>query len=1414
MNQKLLNPDYIFEVSWEVCNKVGGIYTVISTKALSLVKEHKDNYILLGPDVWKETVHNPEFIEDKFLFKSWREHAEAQGLKFRIGRWDIAGKPIAILVDFTPCFAVKDKIFAELWENFGLDSLSGQWDYIEPTMFGFASAKIIESFYEFNMTARDKFIAHFHEWMTGSGILYLNKHVPQAGTIFTTHATTAGRSIAGNGLPLYKNLKTYNGDLISSNFGFVAKQSLEKLSARNADCFTVVSELTAKECAQFLGKEVDEVTPNGFEDSFVPNEEQFQNKREIARKKLFNVAEAVLNQELPRDSVLITTSGRYEFKNKGIDLFIDTLGKLNQKENLSKNIVAFILIPADHAGPQTEVLERIHNVDFDNPISNEYLTHKLRDQEYDPILNRIKNDNLNNNPESNVKVIFVPSYLNGIDGIFNMPYYDILIGFDLTVFPSYYEPWGYTPLESLCFHIPTITTSLAGFGLWVKSFYGDIKDGSISVIERTDDNDSYVVDEMSLNILEYLDKSENDKIKAREKAFYISRTALWENLIINYKKCYNFTLCKVKARSDLYKNKQIPEYVTTDKSAKINKPIWKKVLIKTFIPDSLFGLHKLSKNLWWSWNFDAQELFEMIDPELWATLNNPIALLATLSYERYQELEKDKEFLKKLDNVYSNFCEYMQHGNNKPKEQIAYFSMEFGLHDSVKIYSGGLGLLAGDYLKEASDSNANIIGIGLLYRYGYFAQALSVNGEQMANYIPQKFSLMPLLPVRNNKNEWVTVSLALPGRMLHAKVWKINVGRIPLYLLDTDIEENSDADRSITHQLYGGDWENRLKQELLLGVGGIRMLSSLGIKPEVFHCNEGHAAFSCVERLRSLVEHNKLSFYEAVEIVKTSTLFTTHTPVPAGHDLFSEDLLRTYIPHYADKLNISWNAFLNLGKMNENDPAEKFSMSVLAAKLSQEMNAVSKIHGNVTKEMFNDVWEGYFPDELHIGYVTNGVHFPTWVAKSWFNLYKKEFGADFFNDQSNPVHWENIHNVPDKIIWSIRQNQRKILFEAIKKHILDNIQDRQVNPTVIFETLEAMDDKALTIGFARRFATYKRAHLIFKNLKKLSEIVNDEKRPVQFLFAGKAHPNDKAGQDLIKYIVEISRKPEFLGKIIFVENYDIEIAKKLVQGVDIWLNTPTRPLEASGTSGEKAIMNGVLNFSVLDGWWAEGYIPGAGWALKEERTYSNQSLQDELDAETIYYLLEQEIIPTFYDKNADGISPKWISHVKNTIAGIAPHFTMKRQLDDYFSKFYNKLFAQRKKSRVNDYELPKALAAWKTKIYRAWNSIEVVDLTLPDSNVKTFLLGEMFTAEITLNLHGISHEDIGIEIVFGQKVFDEVRENIFIEVMEFIGVDGENVKYKCEIPFNRSGVYDYSCRIYPKHPLLVHRQDFGLVKWV
>jgi len=1375
-------------------------------------QEFGDHYIVLGPDVWKETGVHPEFTEDGSLFRTWHEKAVVDGLNIRIGRWNVPGNPIAILVDFTAFFTRKNEIFTEFWEDYQLDSISGQWDYIEPALFGYGAAKVIENFYEYHFSSRERIIAHFHEWMTGAGILYLEKYMPQAGTVFTTHATILGRVIASNGRPLYDNLGRIDTWGVARSYDIISKLSLEYCSAKYADCFTTVSDITSKECKYFLEKEPDLITPNGFDPSIVPSDEEFPRKRTESRKKLLEVASALVDDQVPEDSFLILNSGRYEMRNKGIDIFIESLGELNRQPG--KPILAFIMVPGHIAGPDRDLAERLAGNSAPEPHSK-YLTHYLYNEEHDPMLRKISEAGLKNEAGDRVRIIFVPAYLNGNDGIFGLSYYEILAGFDLTVFPSYYEPWGYTPLESAAFGIPTITTTLAGFGLYVLSLKIDNKEG-VKVLPRNDSGEEQLIHELASEIEAFTSIPGNKSTEIRNHVKEIAASALWDRFFNHYREAYTLALKKSQERYDLFRDKRQHDLYYLQDVPVEQKPTWNRVSVEPSVPLKLSKLAQISENLWWTWNNDVIGLFEEVDPDLWKQSGqNPRIMAELLTINRLKSIESNHDFIERVNKVYERFEQYMAKTAEKPKEQIAYFSMEFGLWDNIKTYSGGLGILAGDYLKEASDSNKNMIGVGLLYRYGYFQQIISLFGDQIAEYHRQKFSHLPLKRIFRSNGEPMKISMALPGRNIYAQVWKADVGRIPLYLLDTDISDNSPSDRIVTHQLYGGDWENRFKQELLLGVCGIRMLKELGIDADIYHCNEGHAAFLNLERLRILVQEHGLTFHQALEVVRSSSLFTTHTPVPAGHDSFDEDMLRTYIPHYPERLNITWQEFINLGKYRENDPSEKFSMSVLAVKLSQEVNGVSKIHGKVSREMFQGLYEGYYADELHIGYVTNGVHHPTWTGEIWLNLYKTHFGQEYLSDQSHAGRWKMIHQVPDKEIWNIRNHYRKELIDFIKNRFAEDLTRRQENPKLKLRLIDSLDENALTIGFARRFATYKRAHLLFTNEERLTALLNNEKYPVQLIFAGKAHPADKAGQDLIKRIVELSRRPEFLGKIFFLENYDMEVAKCLVRGVDIWLNTPTRPLEASGTSGEKAVMNGVLNLSVMDGWWAEGYRPNAGWALREERTYANQQFQDELDAETIYDLLEDEILPLFYNR-VKGIPVKWISLIKNCISEIAPHYTMKRMLDDYQEKYYDRLIRRAGLVKENNYRMAREIDSWKSKIRAGWNHIEVRRIAVPDPAKKTLALGDEFVAEIELKLNGIKPTDLGIDILFGQKEMDTVKKIMHKEEMKLVENGNGNgyAKFTCHIPMGKVGVYHYAFRLFPRHKHLPHRQDFNLIKWL
>ncbi|MCI7022588.1 MAG: alpha-glucan family phosphorylase [Prevotella sp.] len=842
-----------------------------------------------------------------------------------------------------------------------------------------------------------------------------------------------------------------------------------------------------------------------------------------------------------------------------------------------------------------------------------------------------------------------------------------------------------------------------------------------------------------------------------------------------------------------------------------NAPQWKEVNVKSTLPSELKCLDELAHNMWWAWNYEARNMWKSLDSDLYEEVgHNPVMLLDRLSYERKEAIVKDKAIMESVKQVYKKFRDYMDVEPDATRPSVAYFCMEYGINQVVKIYSGGLGMLAGDYMKEASDSNVNMCGVGFLYRYGYFKQTLSMDGQQIAKYDAQNFNSLPVERVLDENGQPMVVDVPYMNYQVHAYVWAMNVGRIKLYLLDTDNDMNSEFDRPITHALYGGDNENRLKQEILLGIGGMLTLKKLGIKTEIYHCNEGHAALCNLQRLIDYIKEG-LSFNEALELVRASSLYTVHTPVPAGHDYFDESLFGKYMGGYPQMLGITWDEFIGMGRINPEDHSERFCMSTFACNTCQEVNGVSKLHGWVSQRMFAPIWKGYYPEESHVGYVTNGVHFPTWTATEWRKVYAKYFDKNYIYDQSNESLWHAIYNVPDAEIWETRMALKKKLVNYIREKFAATWLKNQGDPSRVVALLDSITPNALYIGFCRRFATYKRAHLLFTDLERLSKIVNNPERPVKFIFSGKAHPADGAGQGLIKKIFEISQRPEFLGKIIFLEDYDMQLARRLVSGVDIWMNTPTRPLEASGTSGEKAEMNGVVNLSVLDGWWVEGYREGAGWALKQERTYQNQGYQDQLDAATIYSLLENEILPLYYNRNEQGFSEGWIKTIKNSIATIAPHYTMKRQLDDYYDKFYSKEAANFKKLAANNNRLAKELAAWKETVAERWDAIRVV--SKDDSALSAAETGKEYTLRYVIDEQGLN-DAVGLELV-SIKTDKNGEEHIFSKrEFKMVGREGNNYTFEATFEPDVAGAFKSCVRMYPKNENLVHREDFCYVKWL
>ncbi len=764
-------------------------------------------------------------------------------------------------------------------------------------------------------------------------------------------------------------------------------------------------------------------------------------------------------------------------------------------------------------------------------------------------------------------------------------------------------------------------------------------------------------------------------------------------------------------------------------SYNVNTPQWREITVGSHLPAELRKLAEIAHNLWWTWNDDAKKLYCDLDSELWKEVEqNPVLFLERINYEKLVALAHDENFVYKMDAVYSAFKKYVDVEPDHQRPSIAYFSMEYGLDEVLKIYSGGLGMLAGDYLKEASDSNVDLCAIGLLYRYGYFDQSLSMDGQQTVNYKAQNFGQLPIEKVMQPDGKQLVIHVPYADSfVVHANVWKASVGG------------------------------------------------------------------------------------QAMELVRASSLYTVHTPVPAGHDYFDEGLFNKYMKGYPGKLGITWDNLMDLGRHNPGDKEERFCMSVFACKTCQEVNGVSKLHKSVSQQMFAPIWKGYFPEENHVGYVTNGVHLPTWCAAEWKKLFKDNFDENFFCDQSNQKIWEAVYGIPDEEIWNTRLKQKAKLLDYIKSKCSKDWLRSQVDPALSVSIFERFNPDALLIGFGRRFATYKRAHLLFTDIDRLARIVNNPKYPVQFIFAGKAHPNDGAGQGLIKQIVEISRRPEFLGKIIFLENYDMDLARHLISGVDIWMNTPTRLAEASGTSGEKALMNGVLNFSVLDGWWYEGYRKDAGWALTDKRTYQNEQYQNQLDAEAIYYLLEHDILPLYYEYGGKNYSEDWVKYIKNSIAQIAPHFTMKRQLDDYYDRFYNKLSEHFHILAADNFAKAKMMADWKANVRSRWDAIEIKSIEAGNGLNATVEAGKEYEVTVVVDEKGLD-DAIGIESVIIRR--EDGQDHIY-EVIPLLPVskNGNLYTFKATSGIFNAGSFKQAFRMYPKNALLPHRQDFCYVRW-
>ena len=1409
----------LFEVSWEVCNKVGGIYTVIRSKLPEATSIFGEEYFVLGPDL-KTNLDFEETEEE--IWNRIREGVAIKEIPCRFGRWKVPGEPKAILVGFGKKYD-KDQLLFRIWEDWGVDSIAGGWDYLEPVMFSYACSEVIETVHNIHVRPRGmRSVAQFHEWMTGAGLLGLKKRVPEVGTVFTTHATMLGRSLAGSGIDIYTTMEHISPQREASAHNITAKCSMETAAAREADCFTTVSEITATEAKNFLGRKPDLITPNGLDMENIPDLAADRTEARKSREKLLAAAARFLRRDFPANTRIMLISGRYEYHNKGIDVFLEALGRLNREQGSGETVLAFLFV----LGGYTDLIPCLQSdAARPDPANPPIATHRLHNEASDPILRACDRLGLRNLPQNRVQVIFVPAYLNGHDGLIDMTYYDALAGCDLGVFPSYYEPWGYTPLESAAHAVPTITTDQAGFGLWAQRVAGECS--GIILLKHLGQPVEAITDNLHRIFREFLAMNEEEMQCKRIDARTVASRANWKDFYRSYAEAYDRALAVAAVRTEKTAARDITaELKRTFAGTASVQPHFRNFTAVANLPPKISRLRELAHNLWWAWNPRARELFSSIDPKVWDRMgNNPVRMLETVSSERLHEAAENASYLSLYGQILRQFDDYM--GDKAPSPQIgpltglkwsqpiAYFSTEYGLHECLPIYSGGLGTLSGDHLKTASDLNLPLFGVGLLYKHGFFKQVIDRNGNQVEEYPENDFSSMPLQIVQDDRGDAVQISLELPGRTLFANIWEVRVGRISLYLLDTDVPRNTPQDRKITERLYAADPRTRIEQEILLGMGGVRLLRKLGIRPRVYHINEGHSAFLLFERIGALITEEGLSFDEASEVVRGSTVFTTHTPVEAGNERFSSELIEHYFASFVKWTGISWSQFWELGR-KESGEGKPFFMTILALKMSHKSNAVSRLHGQVSRRMWQEVWKGCDESDIPIGHVTNGAHILSYISPRMKSLLDSYLGMDWDRHISDPERWARIQDIPDNLLWRTRYELKQKMIDLLRDDLSRNWMKYGYTKTWREELLSKINPAALMIGFARRFAPYKRADMILSDLNRLDRLLNHPTRPVHIVFAGKSHPNDSMGKDLIKKVIGVCKDERFRGKIFFVEGYDIRIARHLVQGVDVWLNTPRRPLEASGTSGEKVVANGVLNLSVSDGWWVEGFDGTNGWTIGPvvKGVREETAGAEEEDAQSLFELLENSVIPLFYEREMSGLPERWIAMIKRSMQTLVPRFNTQRMLIEYYRDLYLPTATREHDLYGNSFRMARELADWKRKIPMRFSSLRLLEVSIDGIRGDTILVEQPFHVAVRIDPGKLEPSEVLVELVIGKKDgsgFTEPPESI---VLQPDGKDaGGALRFSASYTVRQNGAYAYGIRVLPHHPHLAVRQETGLVYW-
>lgn len=1412
----------LFEVSWEVCNKVGGIYTVITSKMLQTMQHAGGQYYAIGPDLGP----HPEFEEtDEAHWKEVRAILAARNLQCRLGRWNIPGRPRTILVRAGDRYH-RDQLLYELWSRYGVDSLSGGWDYVEPVMFSTACGEVIAAISQNLIEPQGgKAVAQFHEWLTGAGLLTVKRLAPHVGTVFTTHATVLGRAMAGAGQDIYRRMRQINPSMEAGAYGVTAKCSMETVTAREADCFTTVSDITADETDALLGRRADVVTPNGLDLQIVPDMSRQRQRPQSVRRSILDAAGRLLRRSLAEDTQIFMISGRYEFRNKGIDIFLEALAGLNDDLHQSKRrVLALCAVMGGHSGINADAVsgdEKVLPAGGGHWLS----PHHVHAPAHDPILQACYDLGLDNRPENPVQVIFIPALLDGSDGFLNLPYNDVLSACDLGVFPSWYEPWGYTPQESIAHAVPTVTTDLAGFGLWAREAMKKGQPSGVEVIARRGAADEEVVLSLRKCFCRFSALDDAKLTQLRIEARQLSQLCTWEQFFSQYLEAFDMALSHAQSREALERGAAVDEekiHKVFDGLSSLT-PVMRSFTAVARLPEAIGRLRELAHNLWWSWHPESWELFSALHSASWERgAHNPIVTLERASLARMKELVNTPSYMERYRAVMADFDAYMSAPSQDcgdlicEKHPVAYFSTEYGLTECLPIYSGGLGILSGDHLKAASDLKIPLVGIGLLYRSGYFTQKLDKEGRQVPHYSVNDFSSLPVELVMVSDDEPLEIHLDLPGRNLYAQMWLVRVGRVKLYLLDTDIPRNMADDRRVSDQLYVADRDVRIRQEILLGMGGMKLCETLGLKPALYHMNEGHSAFLILERLRSLITGRGMSFDAACELVKGTTIFTTHTPVEAGNERFSLDLMKRYFSDYCQSLGLAWSELERLGTF-DGEKRDSFEMTVLALNYAFRANGVSRLHGQVSRYMWQEHWKGVPVAEVPISHVTNGVHTESSLSTDMNSLMEQYLGPRWFDHPADSQVWSQIDSVPDEELWQVRTTQKFRLLNALASSVSDLCRKLNVSRQDQRLMMAGINPSALVIGFARRFAPYKRATLVLADLERLKAIVSNSNRPVIFIFAGKAHPADGIGIDLIQKVIQVSKSPEFLGKIFFIENYNLAISRLLVQGCDVWLNTPRRPYEASGTSGQKVAPNGGLNLSISDGWWYEGDNGENGWTIGPRETFDalGREQSDYADAESLYTLLEDSVVPLFFERGGDNIPHHWLRRVKRSIATLTPRYSCRRMVGDYLEQLYIPTAARGRALWVNGRALPARLALWKSDVASRFSTLKVEQCEVEGLSGDVMGIdGQSFiTVKVALDCGAMEAHELLAQLVSGPSrghLFDGRPDVVPLKLVES---SEDKAIFKGQYQPRRSGQYLYGVRIMPFTEDLDSPLDSGLVLW-